>query len=83
MRTTRRSVWRNVVTVIALAVIGFPLWIGILLALWAVLRAAGAANALVSGAIVGAITGAALLRLLRENRQVLAGLREEAEQAKQ
>ncbi len=44
---------------------------------------AGAANALVSGAIVGAITGAALLWLLRQNRQVLDGLREEAEQAKQ
>ncbi len=41
MRTTRRSGWRSVVTVIALAVIGFLLWIGILLALWAVLRAAG------------------------------------------
>lgn len=44
MRTTRRSGWRSVVTVIALAVIGFLLWIGILLALWAVLRAAGVAT---------------------------------------
>jgi hypothetical protein len=34
------------------------------------------------GAIVGAITGAVLLWLLRENRVLLDGLREEAEQAK-
>ena len=34
------------------------------------------------GAIVGALTGAALLWLLRENRVLLDGLREEAEQAK-
>jgi hypothetical protein len=35
------------------------------------------------GVIVGAITGAMLLWLLRENRVLLAGLREEAERAKQ
>lgn len=35
-----------------------------------------------SGAIVGAVTGAMLLWLLRENRVLLDGLREEAEQAK-
>ncbi len=36
-----------------------------------------------SGAIIGAITGAVLLWLLRENRVLLDGLRKEAEQAKQ
>lgn len=39
-------------------------------------------SAVVIGAIIGAITGAVLLWTLRENRVLLDGLREEAEQAK-
>jgi len=34
------------------------------------------------GAVVGAITGAVLLWMLRENRALLDGMREEAQQAK-
>jgi hypothetical protein len=37
-------------------------------------------SAVLTGAIIGAITGPVLLWLLRENRALLAGLREEAEQ---
>jgi hypothetical protein len=37
---------------------------------------------IVSGALIGAITGAVLMWMLRENRSLLDGMREEAEQAK-
>ena len=39
-------------------------------------------SAALAGAIIGAVTGAVLMWLLRENRTLLDGLREEAEQAK-
>ncbi len=42
----------------------------------------GVAGTMLIGAIVGAITGAVLLWMLRENRTLLDGLREEAEQTK-
>jgi len=42
----------------------------------------GPMGAQLIGAIVGALTGAVLLWMLRENRTLLDGLREEAEQAK-
>ena len=41
MRNAKRSGWRSIVTVIALAAIGFLLWIGILLVVWAGLNAVG------------------------------------------
>ena len=41
MRTTRGSGRRTIVTVIAIAAIGFVVWIGVLLALWAALNALG------------------------------------------
>ena len=41
MRNAKSSRWRSVVTVVALAAIGFLLWISILLVLWAMLNAAG------------------------------------------
>lgn len=41
MGNTKRSGWRSIVGLVAIAIVGFLLWIGILLALWAALNAAG------------------------------------------
>ncbi len=41
MRNTRRSGRRNLIAVAAIAAFGFLLWIGVLLALWSILQAAG------------------------------------------
>ena len=41
MRTSRGSGRRTIATVIAIAAIGFLVWIGVLLAIWAALNALG------------------------------------------